>query len=212
MNKQEGSCPRNYWKALLVIAMVIVALVVTVTMINDWRKDQEISTAMQSEKMQEFKEKLNKLKSTSVEANGWAEERAMKRIVEEYNSKVDNKHKDMKYSIYKMVEGNYWITSEVVYTFEFCLMAGDYYTCLGDSITGINKEEKTYIFEYMNEDQEKLVNLLIEDAEDGMDSFDIEAKRDTLGEVTFVTIVVKPKTDFVKGEASIDVSFLSCNL
>ena len=159
-----------------------------------------ISEARQRQNIQQCQILLGNIFSFEVRVEDWAEKRAVEQMVAEFNKQNGYKGTQYQYKMYEMIDGYYWITSDFVHDAEFAMKAEQYYGCLMDMSIGLRSEEEVYIFEFMTEEQ----RLDYEEIRIGSKMMvqgilDIHEERNTYGEVTFITVTVRPKSDFETG-------------
>ena len=181
---------KHVLRRLLVV--ILIAIVGTTLYVR------AISEAKQSRNVQQCKILLNDIFSFEIKAEGWAEEEAIKQIVKEFNKEHGYNGTQYQYKIYEAQDGYYWITSEFVYNAEFEMKAERYFTCVVDMSIGLQSEEASFIFEYMTEKQRlDYEAMILESKMMVQDIIDIQEEHNTYNEVTFITVTIKLKSNFV---------------
>lgn len=191
---------KRYWKRLLVlIAIVVVGAKVYGDLIDE---------AKQSLNVQECQRRLNNIFSFEIKVENGIEKKAMEQVIDEFNKKHGYKGTIYQYRMYRAQDGCYWITSEFVHEQEFSMQAEQYFSSIMDMTIGLRSEEQTYKFVYMTKEQKSnyeemnlRCRMLVQDM------VQIQEQRNTINEVTFVIVTIKPKSNFVEESDIISLSF-----
>lgn len=191
---------KGNYKWLLVFIVIILVVVKIYGYI--------IYEAKQSSNVQECQRGLNNIFSFKIKVENGIEREAMEQVIDEFNKKHGYNGTKYQYQMYQVQKGYYWITSEFVHDTEFEKKKEQYFSSIMDMAIGLRSEEETYEFVYMTKEQrlnyeEMSLNcrMMVQDM------VQIQEQRNTINEVTFVKVTIKPKSNFV-GESVIALSFL----
>lgn len=195
---------RSYWKGHKGLYLLLIAgIAVLGALIGPHIKHAvAINQAWQGQNIVKLKESLEQEVSFLAKAENEAEKEVMMQVIDAYNAENGKTVDGEKYCVYDTGDGEYLITSQRIHSIEFTAMASDFFWCLGEILSGVETEEQQFCFVYVNLDQETMYNLVIM-SEIKMNKIinknklDIIEEKHTMGEVTFVIVTVKPKSNFV---------------
>lgn len=190
---------RSYWKEHKGLCLLLIAAIAVLGIWIGSRIQYKfaIYQAWQGQNIVQLKEALKENASFFARAENEAEKEVMMQVIEAYNTEHGKIEEDEKYCVYDLENGDYMITSQRIHQGEFAFMAGKYFMCLGDMILGVETEEQEFVFEYMNADQEMMYDFIMLESQMAKEDLDIIEEKHTFGEVTFVIVTVKPKSNFV---------------
>ncbi len=190
---------RSYWKEHKGLCLLLIAAIAVLGIWIGSRIQYKFAVyqAWHGQNIVQLKAALEEDASFFARAENEAEKEVMMQVIETYNTEHGKIEEDEKYCVYDLEGGDYMITSQRIHQSEFAFMAGEYFLCLAYMTSGIETEEQEFVFEYMNSDQEMLYDLIMLESEMAKEDLDIVEEKHTFGEVTFVIVTVKPKSNFV---------------
>ena len=167
-----------------------------------------IEEEKQSPNVQECQRRLNNIFSFAIKVENWTEKKAMEQVIDEFNQKHGYKGTKYQYQMYRAQDGYFWITSDFVHEKEFEMKAEQYSNSIMDMAAGVEGEEITYRFLYMTKEQRlNYEEMSLSCRMRFQDMVQIQEQHNTVNEVTFVIVTIKPKSNFVE-ESIIALSFL----
>lgn len=174
----------------VLIAILIIAAILCLCIADE----VTVRNAEQSPNIMQVKQHLQGDYSFTITLEGWAEETAMKRVIKQYNKEKGYNTKEEMYTIYKLTEDDYWVTNERLSYREFAHTARDFYTCLGDMLSGIRQEEEMFLFIFTNEEMKGNLVFILGTAMLSEDELDIDITQVDGKDATIVYVTVEPKS------------------
>lgn len=182
------------WTWLLFAMLVVIGA--------SWSISVAISEAKQCPHVQECQRWLSDAHSFEIKVDNWIEEKAMEQVVDEFNKAHGYKWTDYQYKMYESRDdGYYLITSDFVHKQEFSVQEAKYYSSAIDMFVGLKSHEETYEFVYMTKEQRlHYEEMYLSIKMQVQDRVHIQELRNTINDVTFVSLTIKPKSNIVEGE------------
>lgn len=170
------------------IAIATLAIVIIVFIADE----AIIRKAEQSANIIQLEEYLHGDYSFLFTPEGWAEKEVMRREIKRYNKEQGYNTKEEMYTIYRLTEDDYWVTNEILSYREFAHTASDFYTCLGDMLSGIRQEKETFLFIYTNEERKSELVFILGTAmlSENLD-IDIDEANGKDATIVYVTVQLK---------------------